>query len=148
EVTGRFANLDTAGLPAFFKASLAYSDTDVDLKLKARLGDVDGLTRNERSVGQAIDRVFNQGGDIPDDIATALFALSDEDFPGALVALSGDICASHQSVFSNLGLCSGKARLLRVRPSAPDLTGGSDRALAYGGVPAGSPTDSVFAPEP
>jgi subtilase-type serine protease len=148
EITGTFASLETYGLPDFFKASLGYSDTAVDLKLKAKLGGVHGLTPNERSVGKAIDRVFNHGGDIPDDIAAALFALSGDDLPGALNAHSGEIYASQQSVVINQGLFIREALLSRVRQSAPGAQGGSDLALAYAGVPGTSPTEAVFAPAP
>lgn len=148
EVTGKFTTLATLGLPDFVKASLDYSDTAVKLKLKANLGEVHGLTRNERAVGNAIDRVFNQGGDIPDDVAAALFALSEDDLPAALNANSGEIYASQQSVLINQGLFIREALLGRVRQSAPGGGGGSDLALAYADVPGTSPTEAVFAPDP
>ncbi len=148
EVTGEFAMLHTTGLPDFFKASLDYSDTAVDLKLKAQLGQVGGLTPNERSVGRAIDRVFNNGGDIPDDVAAALFALSGDDLDDALGAHSGEVYASQQSVLINQGLFVREALLGRVRQSSPTIAGGSDLSPAYAPVPGDSPTSAVFAPDP
>ena len=148
ELTGRFATFDSIGLPAFFKASLDYTDTSVALDLKARLGKLHGLTPNQRAVGKAFDHVFNQGGDIPDDIAAALFALDGADLPGALGASSGEVFASQQSVLINQGLFIREALLGRLRQSPPASGGGSDLALAYAAVPGESPTAAVFASDP
>jgi len=148
EVTGSFDALDTVGLPDFFKTSLDYSDTAVALELKARLGQSHGLTRNERAVGRAVDHVFNTGGDIPDDVAAALFALDGDDLPDALAASSGEIFASQQSVLINQGLFVREALLGRLRQAPSAAGGGADLALAYAGAPGESPTSGVFAPDP
>lgn len=146
EITGRFATLDAVGLPDFFKVSLDYSDTSVQLDLKARLGKVANLTPNQRSVGRAVDHVFNHGGDIPDDVAKALFALSEDDLPTALDAHSGEIFASQQSTLINQGIFIREALLGRLRQAGP--ADSTDLALAYAGTPASSPTAAVFAPDP
>ncbi|MBN9022711.1 MAG: autotransporter domain-containing protein [Rhizobiales bacterium] len=148
EITGTFASLETFGLPAYFKSSLDYSATAVDLKLKAKLGEAGGLTRNERAVGNAFDRAFNQGGEIPDDVAAALFALGEEDLPTALSASSGEIFATQQSVLINQGLFVREAMLGRLRQGPAAGGGGADLALSYAGVPGESPTAAAFAPDP
>lgn len=146
EMTGEFDSLRTFGLPTFFKASLDYSATEVELDLKAKLSKVPDLTRNQRAVGGAFDQAFNHGEDIPAEVSASLFALSEGDLPQALDALSGEIFASQQSVLVNQGLFMREALLARLRPT-PSAAAGSDLALGYAAT-AASPTDAVFAPDP
>jgi subtilase-type serine protease len=147
EMTGEFDSLETFGLPSFFKASLDYSDTEVELDLKARLGKVEDLTRNQRVVGRAFDHAFNHGEEIPDDVSAALFALSEDDLPQGLDANSGEIYASQQSVLIEQGLFVREAMLGRLRqPSS--AAAGSDLALGYAASAGSSPTAAVFAPDP
>ena len=131
ELTGRFDTLETFGLPSFVVASLDYSDTEVELDLKAKLGKVPDLTRNQRAVGDAVDHAFNHGGDIPQ----------------ALDAHSGEIFASEQSVLIDQGLFVREALLGRLRQPSPSATG-SDLALSYAASAGSSPTSAIFAPEP
>ena len=123
EMTGRFASLETFGLPSFFKASLDYTATEVQLDLKAKLANVPDLTRNQRAVGRAFDHAFNHGEDIPDDVSAALFALSEDDLPQALDANSGEVFASEQSVLIEQGLFVREALLGRLRQPSSAASG-------------------------
>lgn len=148
EMTGEFASLETFGLPSFFKTSLDYTATEVQLELKARLANVPDLTRNQRAVGRAFDRAFNHGKDIPDDVGAALFALSEEQLPQALDANSGEVFASQQSVLIEQGLFLREALLGRARQASSSPAGpGADLALGYAAAGAW-PTEAVFAPDP
>jgi outer membrane autotransporter protein len=148
EMTGRFDQLATFGLPSFFAASLDYSDLEVELDLKARLGNMPDLTRNQRAVGNAFDHAFNTGEDIPDDVSAALFAQSEEDLPQALDANSGEVFASVQSVLIGEGLFVREAMLGRLRQS-PLAADGADLALGYAASGGSSPAAAaILAPDP
>jgi subtilase-type serine protease len=148
EMTGRFADLYTFGLPSFFKASLDYSANEVELDLKARLAKVADLTRNQRAVGRSFDHAFNDGEDIPDDVSASLSSLSEEQLPEALGANSGEVYASQQSVLIEQGLFVREALLSRLRQSSSAGASGSDLALGYAASAGSSPTSAVFAPNP
>ena len=147
ELTGRFDSLEPVGLPAFVTASLDYSDTEVELDLKAKLAKVPDLTPNQRAVGGAVDNAFNSGEDIPTEVNAALFGLTEDQLPQALDMHSGEIFASVQSVLIDQGLFVREALLGRLRqPTA--AAPGADLALGYAAAAGASPTAAVFAPDP
>jgi autotransporter-associated beta strand protein len=84
--TGTFTSLDSFGLPSFITASLAYTQTEVDLIINSQLSQVPGLTRNQQAVAGGIDFSFNNGGGT----LPGLFNLPAGQIPSALNALSGE----------------------------------------------------------
>jgi len=92
-VTGAFDKSTTVGLPSFVTTSLTYAPTKVTLDLTSAMSEQAGLSRNQSTVGGALDAAFNRQGTLPTGL-NALFGLSPSQLPGALNALSGEIHAS------------------------------------------------------
>jgi autotransporter-associated beta strand protein len=84
--TGAFDSVVPVNVPAFIRASLAYTPTDVVLNLTSGIGSIAGLTRNQTAVAAALDNSFNNGGGT----LLALFGLPASQLPAALDMLSGE----------------------------------------------------------
>jgi len=157
--TGTFSALTAEGLPVFLSASLSYNATDALLvTLLSKIGDVSGLTFNERAVARAQDSTFNAG--LPG--LGALYNLTLAQLPAALDALSGEVHASTAGVLVDESLYVRSAVLGRLRqasyggdttmaalatggPQAAFADGTFESALAYGKLPVKAP---FVAPEP
>ncbi|WP_159436455.1 autotransporter domain-containing protein [Pseudovibrio sp. Tun.PSC04-5.I4] len=136
ELTGTFT-LAPIDMPSYVTASLAYTDTSAALELEADMGSVSGLTGDQGAVGNALDMAFNTGGGIPDSLNAALFALSENQLPASLNALSGELYASEQSVLIKEALLGREALLERLRQISYSSFNVSDvdLTLNYGDAP-------------
>jgi autotransporter-associated beta strand protein len=92
---GRMGTFDTfvpVNLPAFVTASLAYTATDVELKLTSDIGRIieraaiPALTQNQAAVASALDYAFNSGAGS----LLGLHGLAASQIPAALDMLSGE----------------------------------------------------------
>ena len=136
-LSGTFGGLNTTNLPAFLSASLSYTTTDVLLNLTLGLGQIAGLTRNERATGAAVDAAFNAGA-FPTALGP-LLNLSAAAMPAALNALSGEVHASTAGVLVDESLYPRSAVLGRLRQasyggdaSMASLSAGGPQAFAGG----------------
>ena len=134
--SGTFSGFTTEGLPPFLSASLGYTTTDVLLvTLVSKIGDVTGLTFNERSVARAQDSAFNAGKPA----IGALYNLTLAQLPGALDQLSGEVHPSTAGVLVDESLYARSAVLGRLRQasyggeaSMASLATGGPQAFANG----------------
>ncbi len=151
EITGTFETLDPLGKPSFVSASLAYSETQVELNLHSEIALVPVLTGNQRAVGGALDNAFNFGGGVPDGLNAALYGLSEAQLPQALGALSGEIHASERTTLINDALYSREAVLGRLRQATNGEPAGSSSPLGAGAdlaVYKAAPAAVPYAPGP
>jgi outer membrane autotransporter protein len=90
--TGTFDSLVPINLPAFVTASLAYTATDVELKLTSDIrriierAGIPALTQNQAAVASALDYAFNTGAGS----LLGLHGLAASQIPAALDMLSGE----------------------------------------------------------
>lgn len=145
--TGTFATLQTAGLPSFFAAGLAYGTNAVSLNVSSALARSPGLSGNEQAVGAAIDGAINNApgsalGALPTGLSS-LYPLALSQVPQALGALSGEAYASQQSVMIGDSFYSRDAVLARLRQGSYGTSTGPLAALGFGG-----PAVATLAPAP
>ncbi|MEW6255112.1 MAG: autotransporter domain-containing protein [Pseudomonadota bacterium] len=145
--TGTFATLETAGLPSFLSAGLAYGTNAVTLNLSSTIARSPGLSGNEQAVGAAIDSAINNAagtalGALPTGLSS-LYALGLGQAPQALAALSGEAYASQQSVMIGDSFYSRDAVLARLRQGSYGTSTGPLAALGFGG-----PAVATLAPAP
>jgi outer membrane autotransporter protein len=99
--SGTFDSIATVNLASFFRASLAYTPTDVQLNLVSTIGQTSGLTRNQSAVAAALDNSFNNGGGT----LSALLGLSRAQLPAALDMLSGEgVSGTQETAFGVAGM--------------------------------------------
>jgi outer membrane autotransporter protein len=137
--TGTFSSFTTTGLSPFLSASVSYTANDVMLvTLLSQIGNVSGLTFNERAVARTQDQIFNGGaGGIG-----ALYNLSLAQLPGALDQLSGEVHASTVGVLADESLYARSAILGRLRQAS---YGGNTQmaSLGAGGPQAFAGNDEI-----
>ena len=98
--TGTFDSLVPVNLPAFITASLAYTQTDVQLNLESRIRRIAGLTRNHAAVAAALDKAFDRGGSL-----FHLSGLAPSQIPAALDMLSGEgVSGTQETAFGAAGM--------------------------------------------
>lgn len=107
EVNGQFDHCGIDGDPALLSLSCVYDTAgNVDLQFtRIAFDEVGGLSRNQKSVGGAIEDVYdvNLGGDFGDMVGQ-LFTFDAEDYRHALNQLSGSGHAAYLQSFHNLGV--------------------------------------------
>jgi len=97
---GTFDSLVPVSLPAFITASLAYTPTDVELRLTSALRRIAGLNRNEAGVAAALDSAFDRGGSL-----FHLYGLAPSQIPAALDMLSGEgVSGTQETAFGAAGM--------------------------------------------
>jgi outer membrane autotransporter protein len=97
---GTFDSLVPMNLPAFVTASLAYTPTDVELRLESGIRRIPSLTRNQAAVAAALDGAFARGGSL-----FHLYGLAPSQIPAALDMLSGEgVSGTQETAFGAAGM--------------------------------------------
>lgn len=131
-LSGTFDTFTPVGLGSYISAGLAYGENDVTLHLSSEITSFGGLSPNQNAVSRTLDRAFNSNGRLPGDLG-AIYGLTDNQLPGALNALSGEVYASEHSALIEQAFYARQAVLSRLRQFG-NADGGSARgALAHGG---------------
>jgi outer membrane autotransporter protein len=141
-LTGTFDSFVAPNLPTFISANLAYTVTDVRLKLTSGIERIAGLTQNEAAVASALDNAFNSGAGS----LLALYSLAPSQIPAALDMLSGEgVSGTQETAFGAAGMFNSimmdQGAFWRNRETV-DVNGVAfaEQPLAYAG-PAKSKTD-------